>query len=160
MDMCKEVKHRLDGRKDIFECQLIALEKNWGILKYKIKEYRQVYNIDLSPGDITFAFYWQGRSYNLYVWLSAGNSIIAYYFNIIDGLTLSVNRFEYRDLVADILVIPGKAPVILDMEEIPEGIENSLACYIERGIEEVTKNYSGIISEAERLLRRSYNDKV
>jgi predicted RNA-binding protein associated with RNAse of E/G family len=81
-------------------------------------------------------------------------SITAYYFNIADSIYLSRQKFVWRDLVVDVLVLPNGFIKVLDEEEIPLSIDKSLKDYIESGKKTILQNYKTIIQEANKMLEK------
>jgi len=142
---CKEVKRLLAGGEVIYRCELIHVEEDFGILKYVFDEEFKIEDIIIHPGTVSYGFYWMDRPYNLYMWFD--KNIIAYYFNIADSLYLSKQKFVWRDLIVDVLVLPNGFVKVLDEEEIPLSIDKNLKDYIELGKKTILQNYKTIIQE-------------
>jgi predicted RNA-binding protein associated with RNAse of E/G family len=149
---CKEVKRLLAGGEVVYECELIHVEENFGILKYVFDKKLKIENIIIYPETVSYGFYWTGRPYNLYMW--SDKSIIDYYFNIADSLYLSRQKFVWRDLIVDVLVLPNGFVKVLDEEEIPLSIDKNLKDYIESGKKTILQNYKTIIQEASKMLEK------
>jgi predicted RNA-binding protein associated with RNAse of E/G family len=142
---CKEVKRLLAGGEVIYECELIHVEENFGILKYVFNKEFKTEDVIIHPGTVSYGFYWMSKPYNLYMWFD--KNIIGYYFNIADSLYLSKQRFVWRDLIVDVLVLPNGFVKVLDEEEIPLSIDKNLKDYIESGKKTILQNYKTIIQE-------------
>ncbi|MBL7066731.1 MAG: DUF402 domain-containing protein [Candidatus Marinimicrobia bacterium] len=151
MNKCLEIKYLLAGGKRIFECELIYTDYQFGILKYVLEKSFTVSNLKLPEGAITYAFYWVDRPYTLYKWYM-GRKIYANYFNIADRITLSDNKFEWRDLIVDILISPKGIVEVLDEDEIPEGTDLEIKKYIYRNKEYILREYPQIILETDKIL--------
>ncbi|MCK4716639.1 MAG: DUF402 domain-containing protein [Candidatus Marinimicrobia bacterium] len=151
MNKCLEIKHILAGEKRIFECELIYTDYKFGILKYVLEKSYTVSNLLLPKGTITYAFYWVDRPYTLYKWYD-GRKNLANYFNIADRITLLVNKFEWRDLIVDILISPKGIVEVLDEDEIPEGIDLEIKKYIYQNKEYILREYPQIILETDQIL--------
>lgn len=149
---CKEVKRLLTGGKVIYECELILIEENFGILKYVFDKKLKIENIIIYPETISYGFYWMDRPYNLYMWFD--ENIIAYYFNIADSLYLSRQKVVWRDLIVDVLVLPNGFVKVLDEEEIPPFINKRLKNYIKSAQKTILQNYKTIIQEASKMLEK------
>ena len=149
---CKEVKRLLAGGEVIYECELIHVEEDFGILKYVFDKEVKIEDIIIYPETISYGFYWMDRPYNLYMWFN--ESIIGYYFNIADSLYLSRQKFVWRDLIVDVLVLPNGFVKVLDEEEIPLSIDKNLKNYIESGKKTILQNYKTIIREASKMLEK------
>lgn len=151
MNKCLEIKNILAGGKRIFECELIYTDYQFGILKYVLEKSYTVSNLLLPKGAITYAFYWVDRPYTLYKWY-IGRKILANYFNIADRINLSDNKFEWRDLTVDILILPKGIVEVLDENEIPEGTDLEIKKYIYQNKEYILREYPQIILETDKIL--------
>ena len=152
---CRERKRYLSGKTAVFECELMHLESDFGILRYILDRQAEVGPVVLHPGDVTYAFYWPRRPYNLYWWQHPDGSTIAHYFNLADRVALSAEQFSWRDLVVDILALPDGRVHVLDEEELPSGIDDVLKRYIREAKKQVLDNHACISAEAARLLAAS-----
>jgi predicted RNA-binding protein associated with RNAse of E/G family len=151
----------LSGKEVIFECELVALEGQFGILKYVIDQQWQVHGLTLRPGTATYAFYWTDRPYNLYWWLDEQGETVAYYFNLADSVNLSAQEFIWRDLIVDILVVPashGDAVQeqirVVDEDEVPDALDRGLRACIEAAKKQVLRDYPAIVEEVTAILGR------
>lgn len=152
MKICKERKRYVSGAEVVFECELVALEDRFGILKYVIDRHWTVQGLKLGPGTITYAFYWMDRLYNLYWWLDENGKTIGYYFNVADSLSLSAREFIWRDLIVDVLVFPNGQVQVVDEDEVPDAADEGLKSHIESGKRQVLQNYRAVIEEVNRIL--------
>ena len=149
---CRELKRYLSGKSAVFDCELIHLGKDVGILRYILDRPAHVGPVTLQPGDVTYAFYWLHRPYNLFWWRRTDGSTIAHYFNLADRTELSAEQFSWRDLVVDILVTPDGGVHVLDEEELPGGIEDALRLYIRKAKGQVMRKHASVAAEAALLL--------
>lgn len=152
MKRCLEKKRYLSGAEVTFECELVALEERFGILKYVIDQQWQVSSLTLRPGVVTYAFYWTDRPYNLYWWLDEDGETLGYYFNLADSVSLSPQEFVWRDLIVDVLVLPSGQAQVVDEDEVPDTLDKELWRRIESGKQRVLGNHQAIIKEAATLL--------
>jgi hypothetical protein len=150
MSICIEKKTALSGRVDLFTCELLFLERDFGILKYVVDREYRVHNSTLLPGDITYGFYWSSRPYTLYVWPRKGAGAI-YYFNVADSITLSHREFAWRDLVVDVVVESDLNAVVLDENELPDSLSPELRTAIFSGRDTVLNTYRRIIEEVKSV---------
>ena len=151
---CEEVKRSLLGGEVTYNCELVALSGNFGILKYELDREWRVGNLSLPPGAVSYGLYWVDRPYTLYLWFDNGREPVAYYFNLADSVSLSAQQFVWRDLVVDILVWPTGKVEVLDESELPESLDRKLTQYIESSKELVLQSYKSIIKEADTMLSR------
>lgn len=163
---CTERKIRLSGEEVSFECDLLTVNADYGIVKYVIAKGREVDGLYLPDGTITLAIYYSDRSYNLYYWIAPGDETsggrteaaggwdrdIAYYFNIAELLRLSRDEIAYRDLVVDVLVLPDGETRVLDEAELPANLDSSLRRRITETRDELLANRDHLIDEARTLL--------
>ena len=157
--MTLERKRYLDGREETFACQLVTLEKGFGILKYVLTRAWQVRDLTLPPGTVTYAFYWTARPYNLYWWQDQGGATLGYYFNLADGVRLSPQAFVWRDLVVDVLVQPATSGEawqvhVLDEDELPAALDQDLQAYVASATAQLLQDYPNVIREARHALER------
>lgn len=152
MKLCRERKRYLSGEEVVFECELVALESGFGILRYVLDRPWKVQDLALRPGDVTYAFYWTDRPYNLYWWVSENGQTLGHYFNLADSVVLSAHEFAWRDLIVDVLVLPTGRVQVIDEDEVPETLDEGLLAYIEAGKRQVLRDQRVIIQEAAALL--------
>ncbi len=152
MAFCLEKKLTLSGKTETYQCQLVSLENDVGILRYVIDREYDVIGFRLAPGDVTLAVYWVDRPYTLYVWFRKEQRDRAYYFNIADRVSLGPGEFVWRDLVVDILIGPSGEVRVLDENELPSGLPPNLLRYIDEARDHVLGNFGDIIKEADGLL--------
>jgi predicted RNA-binding protein associated with RNAse of E/G family len=154
MKRCLEKKRYLSGAEVTFACNLVALEKGFGILKHVIDRQWQVSSLTLRPGSVTYAFYWTDRPYNLYWWLDEGGETLGHYFNLADSVSLSPHEFVWRDLVVDILLLPSGQVQVIDEDELPGDLNEGLKVFIASAKQQVLQNHSTIIEDARATLAR------
>jgi hypothetical protein len=151
MSLCIEKKLTLSGRTFLFDCELLLLNSDLGVLKYVIDREYVVQGIKLQPGDITYALYWTNRPYTLYVWHLAEDRVV-HYFNIADRISLLPREFLWRDLTVDILIADDRSVHILDEDELPDDLDPALSSYIQKAKAAVIQEYSSIIHEANSIV--------
>ena len=147
MKICTEIKNLLEGGRVKFNCKLIALNKESGVLEYILENRYKVGSLILPKGSITYAFYWIDRPYTLYKWFDKNGNILGNYFNIADSIKLTENEFKWRDLIVDILVSPEGVLEVLDEDELPYDLDKKLMKYIENSKNLILQDYKYIIKE-------------
>jgi protein associated with RNAse G/E len=152
MQICIEKKMTLSGKEKLFECELVHVNNNFGVLKYIIQRNNDIDGLKLSPGDITYGLFWTDRPYTLYVWIVNQGRDRAYYFNISDRVVLSPSEFAWRDLTIDILIDPDLRVHMLDEHELPVDLDRDLSTYIQTTKDFVLRNYSNIMQEADAAI--------
>ena len=154
-NFCKERKKLLSGKEIIYNCELVTLDRRFGILKYLVEKQQKVGTLVLPTGTVSYGFYWIDRPYILYKWFSKKNgNILGDYFSIADSVRLSTKEFSWRDLIVDILVLPSGNVEILDEDEVTEFLEENLQDYIESEKQMLLRNYQGVIAETNAILNQ------
>jgi hypothetical protein len=151
MSICIEKKLTLSGHVYLFECELLLLNTDFGVLKYIIDREYTVSGIKLQPGDITLALYWINRPYTLYIWHLTGNRVV-HYFNIADKISLQPTEFLWRDLAVDILIDNDRNIHVLDENELPDNLEPELSRYIQSAKTPIVQKHPSIMKEAGVIL--------
>lgn len=152
MEICTEIKNLLAGGRVTFNCKLVALNKESGVLKYILENEYKVGSLILPKGSITYAFYWKDRPYTLYKWFDKNGKILGNYFNVADSISLTENEFKWRDLIVDILVSPKGALEVLDENEVPYDLDGELVNYIKNSKNLILREYNFIIEETDELI--------
>lgn len=154
MPICIEKKLTLAGKEKLFECELVHVNKDFGVLKYVIQRNNDIDGLKLSPGDITYGLYWTDRPYTLYVWIVNQGKDRAYYFNIADRVSLQPSEFIWRDLTIDILIDPDLRVHLLDEHELPADLNADLSNYIQSTKNLVLRRHREIMLEADSLIEK------
>jgi len=79
--LCYEKKHLLNGKVILYDCELITVSVEFGVLKYIVDREYKVGSIVLQPGIITNGFYQADRPYTLYRWFDKKREVVSNYFN-------------------------------------------------------------------------------
>jgi len=154
MKPCKERKRFLSGIEVTYNCELVALCSQFGILKYLVDRQQQIGSLTLRSGTVSYGFYWPDRPYTLYKWFKKNGDVVGDYFSLADSVILSAQEFSWRDLVVDILVLPTGEIEVLDENEIPESLDERLRAYIESGKQMLLRNYRAVIRETTTILNQ------
>lgn len=152
MNACLEKKLTLSGQTRFYRCELVSLKDGVGVLRHVIDRHYDIAGFRLSPGDVTLAVFWTGRSYTIYKWHRRRQNDHAYYFNIADSVSLRPEEFVWRDLAVDILVDFEGSVHVLDEHELPHDLPRDLLDYIMKAKEQVLARFQDIIKEADQLL--------
>jgi len=152
---CIEIKSRLDGSEQRFECELVVLERSFGILRYIIDRSREVAGIRLSPGCLTHAVYWPDRPFNVYWWLDREGRSLGFYFNVADSVALTREVFRWRDLSLDVLVRPDGSAEVLDEAELPDDLPPALSSYVRAARDAILAAPTALAGEIRVLVERA-----
>lgn len=71
----------------------------------------------IEAGTVSYEFYWPDRWYNIFRFESPGGELRNYYCNIAMPPVLTDTQLSYIDLDVDVLIWPGKKPIVLDRDE-------------------------------------------
>ena len=152
-----ERKTRLDGSVSEYRCERLSLEVDrHAVLRYVMDRDWVIGDtgIVLHPGQITIAHYWSDRPYNVYHWMDTAGKTLGYYFNIADQTRIEPGRLSWRDLVVDVLVLPGAPPRVLDEDELPANLPAELRATIDAGVAAVVGGGDNLIDEIAAASRR------
>jgi len=154
---CREIKHLyLTGKTRIFDCDLIILKDDFGVLRYILKEPAIINNYIIPEKSVTYGFYWLNHPYTLYRWYDERGKSLGDYFNIADEVKISPQQFEWRDLIIDIFIDQKGRVAILDENELPKNLDTKLTNYIRRATGKVLRSHSEILNETNRLAARLF----
>ena len=148
-----ERKTRFDGSVQEFACRILALAPgNRAVIRYDLERDWQVGGIVVPKGGYTAGHFWLDRPYNVYHWLSAGQTL-GYYFNV--GLVdeISTTLVAWRDLIVDVLVRPDGSIDILDEDEVPVDLPPEHRRTIAQALEQIVSNPKRLVQEIERETR-------
>ncbi len=148
-----EVKRRSDGSSARFACRLVSRGPRTAVLLYVLREPWTVAGLQLSPRVATFAYYWTSRWYNVYHWVLPAGATVGYYVNLATPARLSADRVEWTDLGADVLVIPGQPPRVLDEEDL-DGLPQDLLAAARGSLRSVLDTWPRLLASTERRTRQ------
>lgn len=151
LSCCRETKITLSGEINTYPCELVSLNNGFGVLRYVIDRAYDVHGVELAPGDETIALYWEDRPYTVYIWHRRTAETPVYYFNIADRISLTPQKFIWRDLAVDILV-DGRGVHVLDEHELPAHLDADLGRYIKEAQAHILDHYEDIIQKVQMLL--------
>ena len=144
-----EIKHTLSGERKEYPSLLRARGPGWAIIEYTMAHSVTLADVVIPSGATSFGYYWADRPYNLYHWLQPDGMTLAFYFNISEDTEIRADAIEWHDLVVDVLVVPGQEPVVLDQDELPQGLDPARQRTIRRSLATVLASYRRVIGDAE-----------
>ncbi len=149
-----EVKRTLAGDEKRFNCRLLSGNAGHVVLLWVAPDVMNVHGVVLPAGTVTFGHYWGDRPYNVYHWMDTVGQTLGYYFNIADQTRIAPDRLSWRDLVVDVLVLPGAPPRVLDEDELPANLPAELRATIDAGVAAVVGGGENLIDEIAAASRR------
>ncbi|MDR7415809.1 MAG: DUF402 domain-containing protein [Armatimonadota bacterium] len=148
-----EIKRRPDGREEVFRCELVLREGAHVVLRYVITHPRQVDDLPLESGTVTYGHFWADRPYNVYHWITPHGESIGCYINLSGEVHLEADRIAWLDLAVDVLIRPGAEPKVLDEEEM-EDLPEPLRTRARQALAEVLNRWPSIVEEVTTATRR------
>lgn len=145
-----EVKRCLTGPTLTFPCQVIAHRPGALVVLYVLPHERRVHHLQLAAGTVTFGYFWSDRGYNVYHWMDATGRTLAHYVNLSDDTVIEPEVLSFRDLVVDLLLVPGAAIEVLDEEELPADLAPDTRQLIDRVRAEVTAGAPRLVADIEQ----------
>jgi predicted RNA-binding protein associated with RNAse of E/G family len=157
-----EVKHTLDGREKRFDCRLLALvpEAGHAAVLWVAPAAMHVHGVDLPAGTVSVGHFWTGRHYNVYHWLDQAGETLGYYFNICDQTRITTGLIEWRDLIVDVLALPGRRLDVLDEHELPATLPHDVAAHIDAGKAAILAAPAAVMAEIEAASRAVLSSAV
>ena len=150
-----EIKHTLDGREKRFDCRLLArtADGRHAAVLWIAPEPMHVHGVDLPAGTVSVGHFWADRPYNVYHWLNQAGQTIGYYFNICDQTRVGPGIIEWRDLIVDVLALPGGRLDVLDENELPAVLAPEIAAHIAAGTRAILTAPAAVMAEIEAASR-------
>jgi hypothetical protein len=145
---------KLSGAEETLNCELIALEKQFGILKHISMEEYRFGTVTIPSGHISFRFYWPNRSYHLLKIFDADGRLRVNRIKLADSVELSPTEIVWRDLSADLMILPNGTTQLIRGEEKPARDDTWLHIYIEANKQELLRKYREIVAETDRLMEK------
>jgi predicted RNA-binding protein associated with RNAse of E/G family len=151
-----ELKRTLDGREQRFACRMIEADHHHAVLLFIAASPMHVHGVDLPAGTVTFGHFWTDRPYNVYHWLDPQGGTIGFYFNLSDSTIIGEGRLEWRDLTLDILSTPAGRLEVLDQDQLPADLDETLRARIEQAKALILSDPHRITDEVEQRSRALY----
>jgi uncharacterized protein len=151
-----EVKRTLAGVEKRFECRLLSSDARHAVVLWIAPKPMHVHGVDLPAGTVSFGHFWTDRPYNAYHWLDRTGETIGFYFNISEDTRLGPGVLEWRDLVIDVLALPGGRLEVLDEDELPVELDPALRARIDAGRAAILNDPAAVMAEIEAASRALY----
>ena len=150
-----EIKRTLDGREKRFDCRLLAGGADGGhaAVLWVAPAAMHVHGVDLPAGTVSVGHFWADRHYNVYHWLDAARKTLGFYFNICDQTRIGAGTIEWRDLVVDVLALPGGRRELVDPPARPASRPPDVAAHIAAGRDAILAAPAAVMAEIEAASR-------
>jgi hypothetical protein len=150
-----EIKRLLAGGEQRFTCQRLAGDARHAVVLWVAPGPMRVHGVALAAGTISFGHFWVDRPYNVYHWLDRAGQTLGYYFNLCDETRLTADAIEWRDLILDVLVLPGQPPRLLDEDELAQAgpLDPTTAAHLATGRATLLGDTRAVTDEIEAASR-------
>jgi predicted RNA-binding protein associated with RNAse of E/G family len=150
-----EVKRTLDGRVIEYPAEPLVVEHQRAVLLYRLEVAEVIAGgrITLPAGTLSFGYFWFDRPYNVYHFTGAGDTLV-YYVNIGRFRSLSETELVWDDYAVDVLAFPRGSVEVLDEEEVPETVDESIRAFIAEAKARVLRDLEAILAAVEQETRR------
>ncbi|UYX55194.1 DUF402 domain-containing protein [Bacillus thuringiensis] len=101
--------------------------------------------LTIPKGSYTTAYYWENRSYNLYIWRDKIGHYLGAYFNIVKNTHIREELVSFEDLIIDIMVLPSNEYFILDEDELPEPLVQFESGYVKEALNVLTDTIHALL---------------
>ncbi|WP_078393622.1 DUF402 domain-containing protein [Shouchella patagoniensis] len=122
-----ERKQTYFGESIEHTCLLLSHTDEEVVLFHKIdhpfKMQTPIGTMEITDDCYTTAFYWEALPYNVYIWRNASGEYIGCYVNIVEHTEITGTAVVFDDLIVDVLIWPDGSYHILDLDELPEPLE-------------------------------------
>jgi predicted RNA-binding protein associated with RNAse of E/G family len=160
LERITEIKETLGGARKTFNCKVLARRAGELVVLFVSTKVYSVVGLTLPVGTVTFGHFWASRPYNVYHWMEPSGRTIAFYLNLAADTRLDGGELFWRDLVVDVLAVPGAAPQVLDEDELPTDLDPELRTRIAAVRDEVLAGLpaltAALATEADGLWTRAF----
>ena len=124
------------------------------VVLLELSHAREVEDLSLPAGTLSFGYFWTDRDYNAYHWISPQGATLGLYLNVSGSTAISENEVRWRDLVVDVLVTPDGRCRVLDEDELPDDLEPALLRRIKATRDDLVMRHRQLLEEVEARTRR------
>jgi hypothetical protein len=158
-----EHKVKVDGTMREYRCELVYRNGGLMIVAFRMGQGGSQASgipVTITPGSISYGYFWKGKTYSLYRMKRPDGSIIAHRFDAVTGVQFGNHSVTYCDLVLDWWVLPDDSLIEEDRDELDELLANGLLSLrelhlAETAAGEVTSRYRHIIDGLPALERKA-----
>jgi hypothetical protein len=148
-----EVKRRLDGSEERFDCTAVLVTGDVAIVEFRIP----VAVGNVPKGSTTIGWFWRRRPYNLYRFVGKDGTPLLHRFDVVDEVVIDGHGVGYLDLIVDVLVSPTGEITIEDEDELKAAAERGAIDErrlgaIERALTTITRDWRRIVRGGLRQL--------
>jgi hypothetical protein len=145
-----EIKQTLSGASKTFNCRVLARRAGELTVLFVSTKVYSTAGLTLPVGTVTFGHFWTDRPYNVYHWMEPSGRTIAFYFNLASDTRFDESVLHWRDLVLDVLIVPGGEPQVLDEHELPPDLDADTRALIAQARGELLSRAAALVVELGR----------
>lgn len=152
-----EVKRRLDGSEQRFECDFVTRTRDLVVVCFRY-EARAGFFASYAGPVASYGLFWRRRPYNCYVMVRPSDGVLlAARFDVVRDVQFDATEVRYTDLLLDLWVESG-VPQWQDEDEVAEAeatgrLVPADSARITRAREVLARGHTRIIAEARGALR-------
>ena len=157
----RERKYKADGSVHDYETALVYRDGRVVIVRFRMPGGGGPPRLPVSvtPGSISYGYFWARRPYNLYRMLDPEGRVLAHRFDAVSDVRFDEDGLDYRDLALDWWVLPDGTLIEEDRDELEAALVAGQLSprdgeRAEEAARQVFSRYRHIIDEAEKLQRR------
>lgn len=151
--MLQERKRKLDGRVLRYDCEALEVTPEHAVVLYRMTKGLEVAGVAIPAGTLSYGLYWRDRPYNVYRWVGAAGSVLAYYCNVATETRITPDVVDWLDLEVDVLITPDGRARVLDEDELPEDLATSYRQALDEALLRL-RDPRGVVAEVEACLSR------
>lgn len=130
----EERKRKLDGRVLRYRCVALQMSPERAVLLYRTVRPADVGGVHVPAGSVSYGVYWADRPYNVYHFVGAAGTTLAYYCNAATDTRIAADVVDWVDLEADVVITPDGRARVLDMELVPADLAPERRTALDRAL--------------------------
>ena len=121
-----EIKHNVNKPDQTFECDLVRHGGDRILISYVSSRPYQVRDMVVASDTLTLGYYQEGLPYIVWKMIGPDDRLTGYYIHLCDGVRITDDVVEYRDLLLDVWFYPDGSHRLLDEDELEEAVTDGL----------------------------------
>ncbi|HLC30170.1 MAG TPA: DUF402 domain-containing protein [Dehalococcoidia bacterium] len=115
----RENKHRLNGHRQTFFCDLLYRDGEAMILRFQTTA-----DPYATVAHTTEGYFWQDRNYLVYKMFNQFGELVGHRFDVCRDVRFGPDSVDWTDLILDFFVNPNGELRVLDETEVEEAVQN------------------------------------
>lgn len=113
-----ECRDHVLSTPSFFHCTLVRRAAGEALLEYVTRRGGRIKDLDVPAGSRTHAFYREGADWVPWRITAPGGALLCELVHLAGGIRVGEDRVRYRDLLLDVLRVPGGEPRVIDQEDL------------------------------------------